>query len=75
MVAPGRNIAQAKDFIAPPGYSRHRPAVTTQVLGIVYRAISGHLIRQAGLTRASAVAESRLASGISYLLRVDPGRC
>jgi hypothetical protein len=32
-----------------------RPEVITQVLGIVYRAISGHLIRQAGLTRASAV--------------------
>src|SRR5690606_21424052 len=27
----------------------------TQVLGIVYRAISGHLIRKAGLTRASGV--------------------
>jgi hypothetical protein len=32
-----------------------RPEVLTQVLGIVYRAISGHLIRKAGLTRASAV--------------------
>jgi len=32
-----------------------RPEVVTQVLGIVYRAISGHLIRKAGLTRASAV--------------------
>ena len=32
-----------------------RPEVITQVLGIVYRAISGHLIRKAGLTRASAV--------------------
>ncbi len=31
-----------------------RPEVVTQVLGIVYRAISGHLIRNAGLTRASA---------------------
>jgi ribosomal protein S27E len=31
-----------------------RPEIITQVLGIVYRAISGHLIRQAGLTRASA---------------------
>jgi hypothetical protein len=29
--------------------------VVTQVLNIVYRAISGHLIRKAGLTRASAV--------------------
>ena len=27
----------------------------TQVLSIVYRAISGHLIRKAGLTRASGV--------------------
>jgi len=32
-----------------------RPEVITQVLGIVYRAISGHLLRQAGLARASAV--------------------
>jgi hypothetical protein len=31
-----------------------RPAVLTRVLGIVYRAISGHLIRKAGLTRAHA---------------------
>jgi len=32
-----------------------RPEVVTQVLGIVYRAISGHLIRKVGLTRASGV--------------------
>jgi ribosomal protein S27E len=32
-----------------------RPEVVTQVLGIVHRAISGHLIRKAGLTRASGV--------------------
>ena len=32
-----------------------RPGLVTQVLGIVYRAISGHLIRKAGLTRAGAV--------------------
>jgi len=32
-----------------------RPEVVTQVLGIVYRAISGHLIRKAGLTRSSGV--------------------
>jgi hypothetical protein len=32
-----------------------RPEVVTQVLGIVYRAISGHLIQKAGLTRTSAV--------------------
>jgi hypothetical protein len=32
-----------------------RPEVVTQVLGIVYRAISGHLICKAGLARASAV--------------------
>jgi hypothetical protein len=31
-----------------------RPEVVTQILGIVYRAISGHLIRKAGLTRKSA---------------------
>ena len=31
-----------------------RPEIITQVLGIVYRAISAHLIRKAGLTRASA---------------------
>jgi hypothetical protein len=32
-----------------------RPEVVTQVLGVVYQAISGHLIRKAGLTRASGV--------------------
>jgi hypothetical protein len=32
-----------------------RPGVVTQVLGIVYRAISSHLIRKAGLTRARGV--------------------
>jgi hypothetical protein len=31
------------------------PEVITQVLGILYRAISGHLICKAGLTRATAV--------------------
>ncbi|MBA3564841.1 MAG: transposase zinc-binding domain-containing protein [Gammaproteobacteria bacterium] len=31
-----------------------RPEMLTRVLGIVYRAISGNLIRKAGLTRASA---------------------
>ncbi len=36
-------------------YLLTRPEVITQVLGIVYRAISAHLIRKAGLTRASAV--------------------
>jgi len=28
MGLPERDIAQAKDFIAPPGYSRHRPQIT-----------------------------------------------
>jgi hypothetical protein len=28
MGAPGRVIARAKDFIAPPGYKRHRPEGT-----------------------------------------------
>jgi hypothetical protein len=28
MGAPERDIAQAKDFIAPPGYQRHRPEAT-----------------------------------------------
>jgi len=31
-----------------------RPEEVTRVLGIVYRAISGHLVRKAGLTRATA---------------------
>lgn len=31
-----------------------RPEVLSRVLGIVYRAISGHLIKRAGLNRASA---------------------
>jgi hypothetical protein len=41
--------------ISGTGRRRHGPEVVTQVLGIVYRAISGHLIRKTGLTRASAV--------------------
>ena len=28
MGATNRDIAQAKDFIAPPGYQRHRPETT-----------------------------------------------
>ena len=28
MGAPDPDISQAKDFIAPPGYSRHRPETT-----------------------------------------------
>jgi hypothetical protein len=28
MGAPGRDIAQTRDFIAPPGYRRHRPQAT-----------------------------------------------
>ena len=40
-----------------------RPEEVTRVLGIVYRAISGHLIRKAGLTRGSA------ATGVVTLIQ------
>jgi hypothetical protein len=33
-----------------------RPEVVTQVLGIVYRAMSGHLIRKVGLKRTASAA-------------------
>jgi hypothetical protein len=60
-----------------------RPEVVTRVLGIVYRAISGHLIRKAGLTRASAVTgdgvyrregEGRKAPGCHRAAVADRGR-
>lgn len=35
MGSPERNIAQAKDFIAPPGYLRHRPETT-----LLYRLVA-----------------------------------
>lgn len=39
------------------------PAALTQVLGVVYRAISGYLLRSAGLTRATeATAENHASS-------------
>ncbi len=40
MGAPDRDIAQAKDFIAPPGYQRHRPETTLlyQLVAERYRA-------------------------------------
>jgi hypothetical protein len=37
MGAPERDIAQAKDFIAPPGYQRHRPEAT-----LLYRLVAEH---------------------------------
>ena len=37
MGAPGRDIAQAKDFIAPQGYSRHRPEAT-----LLYQLVAQH---------------------------------
>ena len=40
MGAPGRDIAQAKDFIAPPGYSRHRPEAT-----LLYQLVGEHYPR------------------------------
>jgi hypothetical protein len=48
MGAPERDIAQAKDFIAPPGYSRHRPEAT-----LLYRLVANNrrqLSRWLGLT-------------------------
>jgi hypothetical protein len=52
-----------------------RPEVVTQVLGVVYRAISGYLIRKAGVTRASAVtgAVTRIQRfGSALSLNVQP---
>ena len=40
MGSPHRDIAQAKDFIAPPGYSRHRPEAT-----LLYRLVADHCPR------------------------------
>ena len=40
MGAPERDIAQAKDFIAPPGYSRHRPDAT-----LLYQLVAEHYPR------------------------------
>lgn len=37
MGAPDRDIAQAKDFIAPPGYRRHRPEAT-----LFYQLVAEH---------------------------------
>jgi hypothetical protein len=37
MVRPVRDIAQAKGFIAPPGYSRHRPEAT-----LLYQLVAEH---------------------------------
>ena len=37
MGAPDRDIAQAKDFIAPPGYRRHRPETT-----LLYQLVAEH---------------------------------
>jgi hypothetical protein len=37
MGAPDRDIAQAKDFIAPPGYRRHRPEAT-----LLYQLVAEH---------------------------------
>jgi hypothetical protein len=37
MDAPDRDIAQARDFIAPPGYRRHRPEAT-----LLYQLVAEH---------------------------------
>jgi len=37
MGAPDRDIAQARSFIAPPGYRRHRPETT-----LLYRLVAEH---------------------------------
>ena len=39
MGAPDRDIAQAKDFIAPPGYRRHRPEAT-----LLYELVAEHYV-------------------------------
>jgi ribosomal protein S27E len=40
MGAPDRDIEQAKDFIAPPGYRRHRPEATR-----LYQLVAEHYAR------------------------------
>jgi ribosomal protein S27E len=40
MGAPGPDIAQAKNFIASPGYSRHRPEAT-----LLHPLVAGHYPR------------------------------
>jgi len=40
MDAAVRDISQAKDFIAPPGYSRHRPEAT-----LLYQLVTAHYPR------------------------------
>jgi hypothetical protein len=40
MGLPDRDIAQAKGFIAPPGYSRHRPEST-----LLYTLVADHFPR------------------------------
>jgi hypothetical protein len=40
MDASGHDISQAKDFIAPPGYSRHRPETT-----LLYQLIAEYYLR------------------------------
>jgi hypothetical protein len=50
MVAPARDFAQAKGFIAPAGYRRHQPEAT-----LLYRLVAEHYPR----FRDQRVAEGR----------------
>jgi len=40
MASPDCDVAQAKDFIAPPGYLRHRPETT-----LLYQLVAEHYPR------------------------------
>jgi hypothetical protein len=81
MGAPGRDIAQAKDLIAPPGYSRHRPEATLlyQLVGENYprfrdrRAAEGRALPRS----VEAEFEAYLKCGLlEYgFLRVKCGAC
>jgi ribosomal protein S27E len=54
MVAPDRDIAQAAGFIAPPGYSRHRPETT-----LLYRLVAEHYPRFSDRRAAEGLALPR----------------
>jgi hypothetical protein len=61
MVAPDHDIAQAKGFIAPPGYAQHRPEAT-----LLYRLVAEHYPR---------FRDRRVAEGRPLLVTLRPPCC
>jgi hypothetical protein len=65
MGAPERDIAQAKDFIAPPGYQRRRPEAT-----LLYRLVAEHcprfLDRRASESRLPERFRHRSAAAVTW---------